>query len=507
MKPTYILLSFLAFIFVSNRKAFSADLNFKETIYFTAPDSTSLPGTVLTNSGVNLSSFNFDNAPSTHPMFKSGVYFSVTDCQSHNLWVKFRHIAADPNGRNFGANVAATTGPMFTGGPTMIGGFSGFLYQIDIYRDQNLTGIRTNVLGPLYPTTVTVASLETLAYPGSPHEWLAFQIQNSNSSGWNLNSINFTGSNPNSHPGFAARPVNVSPGNQATYLPLFSEQFPTGRDSIYAIALPIGGYAEFKMTANQVSRFQYGYEFSTYGYQGMSMAFGEGPVLKDSLVNEICYGSGGSIYLKPLGLGPYIYNWSNGNTLQNLINAAPDTYSVTVTDGGGCTSQVSKTILPGPVFTNVLAQTLLSGDTSVIISTTVTGGVTPLTFLWNTGSNNDSLWADSNGIYTLTVKDANNCLAKDTILVSQLVGIEKILTQNGFLLYPNPNKGKAFMRFSEVGEGSLRIMDLNGREIWRNKIKRQESQVDLDLEAIPAGVYTLFFETKGRAFQVKMVKE
>jgi len=218
----------------------AADLNFAQTIYFTAPDSTSLVGTVLTSSGITLENLSFDNAPANHPIYKSGVYYPVSDCQSHNLWIKFRHIASDPNGNDFGANIPKTTGPMFFGPPTMIGGFSGFLYQIEIYRDQNLTGTRANILGPLFPTTVTVASLETLAYPQGPHEWLCFQIQDPASSGWNLNSINFTGSNPNSHPGFSPRPVEVTPGNQATYLPKFSENFPTGRDSIYAITLPIG---------------------------------------------------------------------------------------------------------------------------------------------------------------------------------------------------------------------------------------------------------------------------
>lgn len=506
MKILHFFLLILPMLVLS-MPAVSADLNFAGTIYFTAPDSTSLPGTVLTTSGAALTGFNFDNAPASHPIFQSGVYFPVTDCQNHNLWVKFRHIASDPNGRNFGANILKTTSVMFLGGPTMIGGFSGFLYQIEIYRDQNLTGTRANILGPLFPTTVTVASLETLAYPAGPHEWLAFQIQNAGSSGWNLNSINFTGSNSNSHPGFSATPVEVTPGNQATYLPKFSENFPTGRDSIYAITLPIGGYSEFKMTANQVSRFQYGYEFSTYGYQGMSMAFGEGPLVNDSVVNEKCYRTGGSIYLKPSGLGPYTFNWSNGSSSQNLLNAPPGAYTATVTDGNGCISQVSKTIQPGPVFTNELSQTLLSGDTLAVLSTTITGGVAPLSFLWNTGSTNDSLWVDSNGVYVLTVKDAGNCEAKDTLVVNQFVGIEEELKKNGFKIYPNPAKGKVVMQFQENQTGQVRLVDLNGRELIRKEITLPEKEVDIDLKAIPPGMYTLFFQSPGTLIQVKMAKD
>lgn len=507
MKSTFNFLIQLLVIMLLSTNVRSAELNFGTKVYFTAPDSTTLPGTLLTSSGSTLSGFDFSTAPATHAIYKSGIYYPVTDCQGHNLWVRFRHVAADPNGQNYGILIAATTGLALYGGPNMIGGFTGFLYQIEIYRDQNLTGSRANILGPLYPTTVTVASLETLAYPGGPHEWLCFQIQDANSTGWNLNSTNFTGSNPNSHPGFSPRPVEVTPGNQATYLPKFSENFPTGRDSIYAITLPIGGFSEFKMTANQVSRFQYGYEFSTFGYQGMSMAFGEGPVVKDSVVDEKCYRTGGSIYLKPSGLGPYTYNWSNGSASQNLLNVAPGPYSATVTDENGCISQVSKTILPGPVFTNELSQVLLSGDTLAVLSTTITGGIAPLSYLWNTGSTNDSLWVDSNGVYVLTVKDASDCLAKDTIVVTQFLGIGGGLNQNGIKIFPNPAIGKVVIQFQENQSGQVRLVDLNGKELIRNEIAIPAKEVSIDLKAVRPGMYLLFFKSPDALIQVKMVKD
>jgi hypothetical protein len=503
-----IVLCFIVLLF-AGQKIQATDLNFGQTIYFTAPDSTSQPGTVLTSSGTTLTGFNFNNAPPTHPMFKSGIYYPVTDCQNHNLWVRMRHIAADPNGTTNGQNIPYTTNNPFYGGNNMVGGWYGFLYQFEIYKDQNFTGTRSNILGVLYPTSITVASLETLCCPEGPFEWLSFEILNPESSGWNLNSINFTGNNVNSKPGFTKTPVYVNPNVNSFRPPAFTTNFPTGSDSVYAITLTTAGgqYSEFKMSASQVSKFRYGYEYHAGGYQGMSMSFGEGPLVKDSVVDEKCYRTGGSIYLKPSGLGPYTYTWSNGQTTQDLLNAAPGTYSVTVKDGNNCVSQVSKTIAPGPVFTNELAQTLLSGDTLVVLSSTITGGVSPLSFLWNTGSTNDSLWADGNGVYILTVEDAGNCLAKDTITVSSFVGIEEALKANGFMLYPNPNKGKALLRFSENTSGILRMVDLKGREVWRKDLNGSINPVELDIQAIPAGFYTLFFESKGSSRQVRMVKE
>lgn len=497
MKIVRIFLTQLLVSILFYSSVHSADLNFGTTVYFTAPDPSATPGTVLTSSGTTLTGFSFDGAPATHPIFTSGVYYPVTDCQSHNLWVRFRHVASDASGPDFGLNITATTGTALYGGPNMIGGFSGFLYQIEIFKDQNFTGTRANILGELYPTTVTVASLETLAYPGGPHEWLCFQIQNPGSSGWNLNSTNFTGSNPNSHPGFSPRPVEVIPGNQAIYLPNFSENFPTGRDSIYAITLPIGGFSEFKMTANGVSRFQYGYEFSTFGYQGMSMAFGEGPSMSDSLVHEKCYRTGGSIFLKPSGLGPYTYSWSNGASSQNLVNVAPGTYTATVTDQAGCFSQITKTINPGPVFTVDLAQTFLPATQEVILSSSVTGGEGNLQYLWNTGSTNDSLITDSNGVYVLSVTDGQNCVAKDTIAVTQFVGIRENLSSGYFSLHPNPVEGQVWIETEMLTEpASVHLLNALGQLVWFGEIQSGASTIRLDLGGWKKGVYIVSLKTR-----------
>ncbi len=508
MKPSGIVLFLFTLLLGVTHPVQSAELNFGTTIYFTAPDPGSLPGTILTSSGTTLSGFNFSSAPGTHPLFATGIYYPVTDCQSHNLWVKFRHVATDASGPNFGLNINATTGEALFGGPNMIGGFSGFLYQIEIFKDQNFIGTRANILGELYPTTVTVASLETLAYPAGPHEWLCFQIQNEGSSGWNLNSTNFTGSNPNSHPGFSPVPVEVTPGNQTTYLPKFSENFPTGRDSVYAITLPIGGYSEFKMTANGVSRFQYGYEFSTYGYQGMSMAFGEGPALTDSIVHEKCYRTGGSIYLTPSGLGPYTFSWSNGSSLQNLENVASGTYTANVTDQAGCFSQVTKTINPGPVFTVDLVQTFLSSSQEVVVSSSVTGGEGALQYLWNTGSTQDSLTTDSNGVYILEVTDGQNCVAKDTITVTQFVGIREIESTDGFSLHPNPAKEGFWMKTRPLAESAtIQLTNSMGQEVWTGMYPAGTTSNFIDVSTLPKGIYLVSIcNLKGR-HHIRLVVE
>lgn len=228
-------------------------LDFANAIYWTNPS-----GNTLTSSGTNLSGFNYVSALPNHPIFASGIFFPVVDSCGNNLWIKIKHIAADPNGTTNGWNVPATSGSA-SAAPMTIGGWHGFLYDFEIYRDSVLVGSHSNVLDTLYPTDVTVESRETLYNDNSNQaEWLSFVILNTESHGWNLNSINFTGSNPNSNPGFCD---SLSYANAPNPLPCFSPAFPSGRDSIYAISLNTNGtYSEFRMSADSVSHFLYGYE-------------------------------------------------------------------------------------------------------------------------------------------------------------------------------------------------------------------------------------------------------
>ena len=44
------------------------------------------------------------------------------------------------------------------------------------------------------------------------------------------------------------------------------------------------------------------------------------------------------------GTAPYVFLWSNGATTEDLFNLSAGTYTVTVTDANGCTSDTSFTV-------------------------------------------------------------------------------------------------------------------------------------------------------------------
>jgi hypothetical protein len=334
---------------------------------------------------------------------------------------------------------------------------------------------------------------------------LSFEILNAESTGWNLNTINFTGSNPGSTPGFSRRPIYVDPANNAFRPPQFTPNFPTGSDSLYAITLTTGGYSEFKMTANQVSKFRYGYEFFSWGYQGMSMAFGDPPAVMDSVVPEKCFRSGGSIYLKPAGLGPYTFSWSNGSVQQNLINVPAGTYSATITDVNGCSSSTTKTIEPGPVFSVQLSQTLV--DTLTLITSELEGGKPPFTYFWNTADTTDSLLVNRNGTFTLIVTDSTNCQTKDSITVDRYVGNKPFISKNLAVLklWPNPAKEVVEIELSPI-ENWEKILIINtiGRLEREILIHKNLERSFINLTGLSKGIYMVRAISQSHIWQSKL---
>lgn len=257
MKKIYLPILFLVISLSAARAQVGQALDFKMTNYYL------LNATALYRD-TNLAAFNYSGADTNHPIFHDGLYFPAQDYQNRNMWVRVKHIASDPNGTRVGWNVPATWGDPFRTG---LGGWRGFLYQFDIYADVNLTGPRDYHLAGPFLNNITLESLETL----SSYEWLMFKILNPQSGGWSLNSINFTGSNPSSDPQFSdtARYWQAPP--DGTYSPYF----PNGAKYVAIEDGDGGDYSEFRMSANDVSSFLYGYEYSqSFGYQGMNLKFG-----------------------------------------------------------------------------------------------------------------------------------------------------------------------------------------------------------------------------------------
>jgi|GEM_PF-527838 len=135
----------------------------------------------------------------------------------------------------------------------------------------------------------------------------------------------------------------------------------------------------------------------------------------------------------PTGPVGATYNWSPSANLNDATLANPDftvdattTFTVTVTDGSGCSStdQITVTAFPRIIPDAGPDQVICDGN-SVVIGGTSTGGSAPLTYAWdNAASLNNATLANPTAsptvttVYTVTVSDANGCSQTDDVTVT-----------------------------------------------------------------------------------------
>ena len=414
----------------------SGAFDFEHTPYYLAT------GNALTNTNTTLADFNYSTASPDHPLLNDGIYFAITNLDGQNIWMRVRHIASDPNGTGIGFNVPETQSSPFRSGG--FGGWWGFLYQFDIYKDENLVGCRSNILNGLYPVNIIMENIETLSQP----EWLMFENLNAESSEWILNSINFTGNNPGSNPGFSG--INIPypdpfPGG-------FSSTFPAASKNIYAIDLGGTSYAEFKMSANNVSQFKYGYEYnSSGGYQGIRLSFGTALVLPLNLLSFDAYKNKTNVQL----------SWKTTNEINT-------SYFMVQRSTNGST------------FNNI-------GSVQAV----------------NTSGNNEYSFTDEspvNGInyYRLQMVDIDGRTTYSFII--------KIAFGNTSELKVFPNPAKNIITVNGLqNKGVIKIIAADGKLIRQIVVASNTSNIDIS--ALAKGLYILQYNDDGKMQHVKFVKE
>ena len=146
------------------------------------------------------------------------------------------------------------------------------------------------------------------------------------------------------------------------------------------------------------------------------------PVVTD----ENCSNGQGSVNITINGAAnPISYQWSNGATTEDLTNLSAGTYSVTVTDGNGCTVTGSYDVLNNGTSLAISGASISDeycGSGSGSISVNVSGGASPYNYSWDNGSTtslNDNL---SSGTYNLTVTDASGCQVSNSYFVANNAG-------------------------------------------------------------------------------------
>lgn len=213
-----------------------------------------------------------------------------------------------------------------------------------------------------------------------------------------------------------------------------------------------------------------------------------------------CFGdSTGEIDLTMFGTGPFGFNWSTGDTVQNLAGLPTGTYTVTVTDSIGCTRSATVSLTqPDPILTSyVVNRSLDSQPSGSIQLVNIFGGVTPYQYNWSNGDTLNTTDSLLPGDYILTITDRNGCQRIDTITVyndtSSFAANTLQLENLQLRLYPNPVGDKpvtiSWTAEPKVQTITFSLFDLAGRQLSSQTVAASQQNMQLDLQQQPPGLY------------------
>jgi hypothetical protein len=234
------------------------------------------------------------------------------------------------------------------------------------------------------------------------------------------------------------------------------------------------------------------------------------------------------------GTAPYTYSNSSGVFLQtsNAVsvfnNLPPATYPFTVTDGAGCSVNLSVTISQSSSLS--ITATVVRGDFENSCdgeaTINVTGGTAPFTYVWSDGVTTSSNTRTDlcgppagSGVpvqYTVVVTDANGCPGSTSFLIDvtsvapsssatsarngNAAALGAQLGKAGTYAYPNPSNGLVHLQISstEPANALINVVDISGRIIKSVNINLQSgiNYKELQLPNHAGGVYLLQIRTR-----------
>lgn len=186
---------------------------------------------------------------------------------------------------------------------------------------------------------------------------------------------------------------------------------------------------------------------------------------------------------------PYTYLWNTGFTTQTISGLCAGTYTVTVTDALGCTKTKSTTVTANPTLV-----VLVAPASATVATASVSGGISPYTYLWNTLPNQTNATATGltpSSIYKVRVTDSKNC----TKVVSVTMPYPKLFLNNesSIALFPNPGNGKiSISGFTcKTCLFKFTLTDAAGKVILSNYEEVTNNFIEMDFSFLTHGIYLL----------------
>ncbi|MEN9640658.1 MAG: hypothetical protein RLZZ262_2527 [Bacteroidota bacterium] len=138
-------------------------------------------------------------------------------------------------------------------------------------------------------------------------------------------------------------------------------------------------------------------------------------VLVPSITGTLGFCAGQSTTIS--GQSGYTYLWSDGSTNQDLVVNTPGFYTIEVSDALGCTGDATVEVIAWPLPSFTILGNLIfceNGFTELTVDQSFSA------YSWSTGSDSINTSVDVIGMIYVTVNDANNCAATDSVFVNSI---------------------------------------------------------------------------------------
>lgn len=201
--------------------------------------------------------------------------------------------------------------------------------------------------------------------------------------------------------------------------------------------------------------------------------------------------------------------WTSSDTTQSINVFSSGNYSVTISDGNGC----SATSLPITVIANVAQNglTILSSNDTLTSPYAqqnnwyLIGNSSPI----DTGNIHVCL---QSGDYFVTGLDANGCSATSDTLFSNCIGtgVSSISTLANIQVFPNPTHESSTVLYSIINEAqvSINLFDITGdlvQKVLDRKLQSGNNSSHIETSQLSNGIYFLEIKIGYETLNLKLV--
>ena len=116
---------------------------------------------------------------------------------------------------------------------------------------------------------------------------------------------------------------------------------------------------------------------------------------------------------------PFLFQWSNGDTMQNINNLPAGSYSLLVTDSSGCTITTNYSLVDPLPFSPTIIKTDIDCYGNENGSISVINEPNSTSYLWSNGSTSNSITNLSSGNYSVTITSIDSCILTSFFTINE----------------------------------------------------------------------------------------